>query len=151
MSSNLLQTQVTSSNTRKGGTPAYCDAPRGVARQRGGSYSKMWRNRRNTGCARATQKVAKDTNLHAQASRKPFQNPFQKPSRKRQNHAREPFQKPSRMPKHVQKTLLWHTTQERHSGTTDRPTDGRARAKKKVIRVRRGGFCCNRLGCSTIA
>ena len=33
-------------------TPAYCDAPRGVARQRGGSCSKIWGSRRHTACAR---------------------------------------------------------------------------------------------------
>ena len=38
------KTEVPEFNTRKGlGTPAYCDAPRCVARQRGGSCSKLWR------------------------------------------------------------------------------------------------------------
>ena len=38
------KTEVQRSNTRKGlGTPAYCDALRCVARQRGGSCSNLWR------------------------------------------------------------------------------------------------------------
>ena len=37
-------------NTLMGlGTPAYCDAPRREARQRGGSFIRMWRGKRENG------------------------------------------------------------------------------------------------------
>ena len=48
-----------------------CDAPRGVARQRGGSYSKMWRNRRHNWRRKPNDRACKQDDVSRHKAQTP--------------------------------------------------------------------------------